>query len=750
MSLWKRTVRLVAPCLLGAAGTARAGAGPETVQDHLDLVWILTASALVFFMQAGFAALETGMIRAKNSLNVAAKNTGDILVAAMLFFLTGYAVMFGDTLGGWLGTSGFVLGGVETPYAYAFFLFQLVFAGTAATIVSGAVAERMRFGGYLFISAAVSGLIYPLSGHWVWGDGGWLSTMGFMDFAGSTVVHSLGGWVGLAGAALLGPRLGRFADDGTPQEIPPHNLLLTAIGVFILWLGWFGFNGGSTLAADSSVPGVLVNTFLAASAGGLAALLLIPHNAGTRAISGVLNGILGGLVGITAGAAAVSPVSAVIIGFVAGAVVLAGEWLVLHVLRVDDPVGAVAVHAFAGAWGTLAVALFAPLEALAAGGRLAQLGVQAVGVGAVAAWGLVAGGLAFGLLRGMARLRVPPEDEERGLNEAEHGAQTVWLDTLRTMQTIAAERDLSRRAPEEPHTEAGEVARGLNGLLDQFAGTLGEWQGETGRVSAAGNQLAESAEAIAHSAKDSAARADRVRASVGEADSVVQEMVAQIQEVSHTARNANASTQQGKDEVARAANGIGKLRAVGDRVEGANRAIGDIAQRTDLLALNAAIEASNAGEAGKGFGVVADEVRALAHQAARATTEVGNLLTELQREAAGSAEAVEGLQTTMEEVAAVVEQTDQNVGRIAGGTEQLAATMSEAAGETAGIAESVETVARHGRDVEAASGELGALSEGLRRSLSAYRLPDRRDGVAEPALVAAASEAGPGQAPGFA
>jgi Amt family ammonium transporter len=715
--------RLAVPLLLTVSAPVGAAPDPANVQDHLDLTWILIASALVFFMQAGFAALETGMIRAKNSLNVAAKNTGDILVAALLFFGLGYAVMFGNSAGGWFGTSHFLLAGVSTPFDLAFFLFQLVFAGTAATIVSGAVAERMRFRGYLFVSAVVSGLIYPLSGHWIWGDGGWLAGLGFMDFAGSTVVHALGGWVGLAGAALLGPRRGRFAADGSVQDIPPHNLLLTAIGVFILWLGWFGFNGGSTLAADSSIAGVLVNTFLAAAAGGAAGLLFIPHDSGTRAISGVLNGILGGLVGITAGAAAVSPGSAVLIGFAAGGVVLVGEWLVLHVLRVDDPVGAVAVHAFAGAWGTLAVALFAPLEALPAAARLDQFGVQLLGVGAVAVWGLAAGSVVFGILRAVGHLRVPPEDEDRGLNEAEHGARTVWLDTLRTMQDIAEERDLSQRAPEEPHTEAGEVARGLNGLLDTFVGTFGQWQNETGRVSAAGEQLAGSAEAIADSARDSAQRVGRVQESVSEADSVARDMAEQIREVSRSASHANERTRSGREKVTDAAENIRALRDAGGRVESANRTISDIATQTDLLALNAAIEAANAGEAGQGFGVVAEEVRNLASQTAKATAEVGSLLDELQSRAGDSAEAVEGLETAIQDMAAVVEQTDQSAEQIASGAEQLTTTMEVASEEVGGIGDSVATVARYGSEVESASGELGELAGGLRRSLAAYRLP---------------------------
>ncbi|MFW6191271.1 MAG: methyl-accepting chemotaxis protein [Thiohalospira sp.] len=305
--------------------TPAASAAEATVQEHLDLVWILVSAALVFLMQAGFAALETGMVRAKNTINVAIKNAGDFIAASLLFWLTGYALMFGPSLAGWWGTGGFALAGVTEPADLAFFLFQLVFAGTAATIVSGAVSERMRFKSYIVVSAFVSGFIYPVSGHWVWGDGGWLADAGFVDFAGSTVVHALGGWVGLAGAMLLGPRLDRFDDHGEPREIPPHNLLLTTLGVFILWFGWFGFNGGSTLVADGSIAGVLVNTTLAAAAGGMAAMLASQAVNGDVVVPRVLNGILGGLVGITAGAAVVGPAGAVFLGAGGGLVAYAGQ-----------------------------------------------------------------------------------------------------------------------------------------------------------------------------------------------------------------------------------------------------------------------------------------------------------------------------------------------------------------------------------------------------------------------------------------
>jgi Amt family ammonium transporter len=411
------------------------------------------------------------------------------------------------------------------------------------------------------------------------------------------------------------------------------------------------------------------------------------------------------------------------VGFLGGGVVLAGDWLMVNVLRVDDPVGAVPVHAFAGAWGTLAVALFAPLEALPAASRIVQLGVQGLGVLAVAAWGLMAGAAVFGLLRSTGHLRVPPEDEDRGLNEAEHGARTVWLDTLRTMRSITAERDLSRRAPEEPHTEAGEVARGVNELLGTLATTFSQWQADTERVAAAEEQLSGSAAAIAEHAQDSADRIARVGQSVSEANSVAQEVAERIQEVSRNASDANDRTRHGRQAVDQAVADIRALQSAGQRVEGANRTIEEIASKTDLLALNAAIEAANAGEAGQGFGVVAEEVRNLASQTAQATEEVGNLLQELQGRADQSVQAVEGLERTMAGMAQAVQETDQSADHIAQGAEKLAASMETAASDTHEVDASIHTVARYGKEVRSASEDLEELAQGLRRSLAVYRLP---------------------------
>jgi Amt family ammonium transporter len=315
-----------------------------------DVLWLLVAAALVFAMQAGFTALESGLVRTKNSINVAAKNFADFLVAAAIFFLFGYGLMLGASELGWIGGDGFAFGGGDGAYDAVFFLFQLGFVATAVTITAGAVAEPMRFVSYLLIAALIAAVIYPLFGHWAWaslagGEPGWLEDLGFRDFAGSTVVHSIGGWVALAALLVIGPRIGRFGPNAV--KIHGHDVPMTTLGVFILWLGWFGFNGGSTLAFNDDVPGIIVNTTISAAFGGIVALLLSAIRDERPDVLAIMNGALAGLVGITASANAVSTAEAAGIGAIAG-VVMFGATLLLERRKIDDAVGAVPVHLCAG------------------------------------------------------------------------------------------------------------------------------------------------------------------------------------------------------------------------------------------------------------------------------------------------------------------------------------------------------------------------------------------------------------------
>ena len=390
-------------------------------------VWMMLCTALVFFMHTGFAFLEIGLTRSKNTINILFKNIFIITVGLLLYYAWGFNMMypgFEDGSAGIFGFAGFGIGAPEngmTPdYAdggytwWTDFLFQGMFAATAATIVSGAVAERMKIGAFMIFTVIYVGLVYPIVGAWKWG-GGFLDSWGFYDFAGSTLVHSVGGWAALVAIYLLGSRIGKFGEDGKPKAIPGHSIPLATAGVLILWLGWFGFNGGSVLSADPELTSlVLVTTCLAAAAGGISAMVTSRIMHKNLDLTMFLNGILGGLVGITAGADLMSPEDAILIGIIAGVIIVFGVSLV-DKLKLDDPVGAVAVHLICGIWGTLAVGIFGSK----AGGE--QFLVQLYGVLIVGAFCVIASGIILGALKAIAGIRVSKEEEVEGLDLHEHG-----------------------------------------------------------------------------------------------------------------------------------------------------------------------------------------------------------------------------------------------------------------------------------------------------------------------------------------
>jgi Amt family ammonium transporter len=395
--------------------------------SSLDMLWLILCAALVFLMQAGFLCLESGLTRSKNSINVAIKNLADFCLTTIVFWAIGFSLMFGDTVSGWYGT-GLVLPdfSVESADTAVFFLFQVMFCGAAVTIISGVVAERLKFGAYLIVALFVSGLVYPVAGHWSWasfggGEGdGILASMGFVDFAGSSVVHSVGGWSGLALLMISGPRIGRF---GGSAPIKASNLPLATLGVLFLFIGWLGFNGGSTLVMDESVPLILVNTIIGGSVGALAAggLGYAVHN--NLNVTRFMNGALGGLVAITANCFAVSTPIAALIGLVGGMIVVFAEDL-LEKFHLDDAVGAIPVHLAAGIWGTLATGLYGDLEVLGTGlSRGEQISVQALGVLTYAVWSFGISYALFWIVNRVFRLRVSAEHEIAGLNISEHGVE---------------------------------------------------------------------------------------------------------------------------------------------------------------------------------------------------------------------------------------------------------------------------------------------------------------------------------------
>ncbi|WP_347551405.1 ammonium transporter [Pseudalkalibacillus hwajinpoensis] len=392
---------------------------------YLNTIWVVIAAAMVLFMEGGFSLLEAGLVRTKNAVNVTMKIFVDLTIGALCFWMIGFGVMFGNDSFGILGTSLFgspdsLILDLELPVE-AYILFQMGFAIACISIISGAVAERMNFKAYILAAALIMMIVYPLSGHWVWSGDGWLAKLGMLDFAGSSVIHAMGGFAALGMAWILGPRKGRFNSDGSANVFAPSNIPLASSGAFILWFGWFAFNAGSTLdASDASLASIALNTMLAGAAGGSVAMLLSMVKFGITDPSMIINGVLSGLVSITAGCAFVSPVSAIIIGAISGAVVIYATLLIDN-LKVDDPVGAVAVHGFNGVFGTIAVGLFHSTEGLITTGSFSLLGVQVLGAFVISFWGLLAGVSIAKLAKVTVGLRVTEQEEEEGLDMTFHG-----------------------------------------------------------------------------------------------------------------------------------------------------------------------------------------------------------------------------------------------------------------------------------------------------------------------------------------
>ncbi len=720
---------IAAGAVLALAPEDGFAAGAYAPQVSLDHVWVITAAALVLAMQAGFLLLEAGMVRSKNSINVAQKNLCDFFLAICFFYLIGFGLMFGPSIGGVIGhfsDAGTLIAG--DAWLFSLFVFQAMFVGTAATIVSGAVAERMVFGGYLLIAAIIAGLIYPVVGHWAWGGailGGnepWLATMGFIDFAGSTVVHSVGGWVAMAALIVLGPRLGRFDRSGRPLPIPGHSMVLAGTGAIILFVGWIGFNGGSTVAGTGDIGRIAFNTIIAAAFGGAAGML------GGRAVDGyymptrAINGLLAGLVGITAGCDVVLGHGAAIIGIICGLLVIGGEAFILRVLRLDDAIGAIAVHGICGAAGTLLLVFFADASVLVNGSMLDQLRVQAIGVAAVFAWAFGAGYATFRIVDAIVPLRITQEAEIRGLNATEHRASLGTAAIQETLsRMVSGERDLTLRLDDTSGDEAAEIAAIINPFLDEVQGLMrgiggqsaaiatasgslqalaaglddsaGRMRGDTRTIGGAADDLAvDSAEVDAltrrlrEEAVDIAAASRVVAEDMQGLNAVVGNLVAALSGIAATAERGSGIVAEAGGIVASARETMEALAAATAQIDEVVDFIAKITHQTNLLALNATIEASKAGEAGRGFAVVASEIKSLADQTRQASERIKGQIDSVQR---GSADARLSTETV----------------------QQILGTMTQA------MKEVLDAAARQGeamRGIEgtatSASGEVGAMS----------------------------------------
>ncbi|WP_455756286.1 ammonium transporter [Sulfurimonas sp.] len=429
--------------------------------NDIDIMWMMLSAFLVFMMQLGFAFVETGTVRSKNTINVAMKNLIDTIFGVIVFWIVGFGLMFGSDYNGVIGTSYFLIDGNNMD-ENAFFFFQAMFAATAITIVSGAVAERMKFNAYIFVAIMITALIYPVFGHWSWGNGGWLSELGFKDFAGSTVVHSIGAWIGLAGAIVLGPRLGKFR-KGKIIYFAPSNHNFIVFGIFILWFAWFGFNAGSIFIYDQSVSKILINTLLAGAFGGFGAYLIsliFKERVGVEIFS---FGILAGLVGITAGCNEFTTTTSAFVGFIAAIIMFITDQILLKVFKVDDPLSVVSIHGFAGVWGTMSVGFFASLPEEVT--RSEFIFIQFLGVGSAFVFAFASGLIIFTMLLKFNVLRVSKKHEVIGLNVAEHNARLPWVETIESIIKIMRSGDFTSKIHEERDTEVGIVAKFFNYLL---------------------------------------------------------------------------------------------------------------------------------------------------------------------------------------------------------------------------------------------------------------------------------------------
>jgi Amt family ammonium transporter len=700
----------------------------ESNATRIDHSWILLAIALVAFMQIGFLLLECGFVRSKTTINVAQKNLTDFVVSVAGYWFIGFSLMFGVTVGGWFGASGvYMLPDRLDGSTLLFFTFQAMFCGTAATIVSGVIAERCSFWGYTLAAIFIGTLIYPVAGHWAWGsalrpeNSTFLGQFGFMDFAGSTVVHGVGAWVALAAAIVIGPRLGRFGKNGEVLDISGHNPVISAAGALILLVGWLGFNGGSALALSDTVPTIIANTVFASVFGGIGGLLYsVVFDGRKLKVDRVINGLLGGLVCVTAGPDVFGIQSAALVGFIGGLAAQYFNYLLLHVWKIDDVVGAIGVHGFSGAIGTILVGVLAPSESLVAASRAAQIAVQIGGVLLVFAWAFGVSYLCLKIINNFVPLRVSEKDEFDGLNTAEHG-QTLGTGHLQQMLVRMLENDArpGELIKVEQGDESGELSTLFNQLTLRMAAEDQKNQRRSQRemanleerkridellVEQISTMIENAAKGVFHDRINAPKGASRLLSTACEGvnqlfdvvDSVTDEMEIALKrlasgdlqyrmETSNLGKFAgmshdfNRSVDNFSEAQARSTLSMKRMtkesRVTADDADDALRdiqyasnealkiveIIEDIAAKTNLLALNASIEAARAGQHGRAFGVVADQVQALSARVGKSSTDISEIISKNSTTVGSGMDAIQKVRHTLLKIDNEISQLSDHV-----------------------------------------------------------------------------------------
>lgn len=736
---------LIAPDWASAAGNdaATLAARITQLEDTTNLMWTITAGLTLFLMQGGYLLYEAGLVRSKNSINVAQKNLADAFVSTVSYYLFGFGIMYGATHGGWFGwsTEHYSLTNLTTA-AHTFFVYQLIFSGNVSTIVSGATAERIRFGPYMVCTAFVSIIVYPVFGHWAWGDKliptnhTLLGSLGFIDFAGATVVCALGAWVSLAALLVVGPRLGRYDEHGKTLPIQGHSMVLAVFGGFVLWLGVMAFNSGLAKAGSFEVAHVISNTILGGSFGGLGCLIIGRLYEGTYRPERSLYGMLGGIVAVCAGCHVFSTNDTLIVSIVSGFICYFGFELLSSRFKIDDAVCAIPINGMCGIWGTIMVGPLIDPEHLPAGmTHLSQTIAQLQGVGASFVWGFGASYPFFWLMNKYFHLRVTPQEERIGLNTVEHGA-TIGTGLLQEalFDMVEGEHDLTRRLDETTGDESAEIAylfnkfveriqylmidisqnsRILNTSSDRLSRVSSSFSESFDKIFVESTSLRDTTQELSLQVGDAAEIAKSMSSDVNQIAGSAGAMSSNLREVSRSVAHITSSIQAIANNATEVSSVTGNAKAYSDRasvamhqlshstekIDGVVDLIKEIAEQTNLLALNAIIESARAGEAGKGFAVVANEVKTLAEQTAKATDDITHRIEEMNRSTRDVEQVIYDITQIIELITTSINSISDAVTTQSRDTTRMATTIDQTADSAETVATSISTVASGARTV---------------------------------------------------